>query len=846
MKKFSLLLATTPLAFATPAWADEAAADSASSHETAQSAEPRADAHAEAPRAKQPAFTTGVAKGRDMLDTAISASSFDAAEAEKVGARSVAEILRNVPGLRAEAVSGEGNASYSIRGLPLASTGSKFLQFQEDGMPVIEFGDINFFAPDVFMRADLTLSQIQTIRGGSASTFASNSPGGVINFISKTGETEGGAVQVSTGLDYKTKRFDFNYGGKLSDTLRFNAGGFYRQGEGPRAMGFDAFKGGQIKANLTKSFEGGYVRLYVKYLDDRTPNYMQFPIGVRGTDDKPEYYALPGFDLKKDTLYSRNIPQIVTLDGDNNLVRDDFDEGTHPIVKSVGVDAQFDVAGWTITEKARYSNISGQVSENFPLTVAPATALLAAYGGPLATLSYASGPNKGQVIANPATLNGNGLMAYSLFMSVHLNSMDNFTNDIRASKVWKIGGGELTTTLGYYHSSQALDSDWLFTSNVTDVVGGGNASLLDITDALGRQQTQDGYYAFGAHIVTTGYHRTYDVNYTVDAPYGSFNYKTGNVSVGGSVRYDMGRAQGALYGPDLGGTRPTATSLDINGDGTISLAEQRVAIFSLTQPAPVGYTYDYLSYSVSANWRVADGFSTFARYSKGGRAAADRILFTPTVSFTSGVLTDPQAAYDPVKQAEMGVKFRADDLQLFLTGFWASTNERNMQINSNAQGQVQVQYIVRTYTAKGAEFEGIYSRGPFSLTAGATYTNAKIDSDLNDPTVVGNTPRHQARFIFSVTPQVEFRQVTLGFNAIGTTSSYAQDTNQLKLPGYTTVNAFAQFRPTDSVQLSLAANNVFDVLGLAEVTQASLPASGIVTARTINGRNITATLRFAF
>ena len=43
-----------------------------------------------------------------------------------------------------------------------------------------------------FVRADLTLSQVQAIRGGSASTFSSNSPGGVINLISKTGEEEGG------------------------------------------------------------------------------------------------------------------------------------------------------------------------------------------------------------------------------------------------------------------------------------------------------------------------------------------------------------------------------------------------------------------------------------------------------------------------------------------------------------------------------------------------------------------------------------------------------------------------------------------------------------------------------
>ena len=125
-------------------------------------------------------------------------------------------------------------------------------------------------------------------------------------------------------------------------------------------------------------------------------------------------------------------------------------------------------------------------------------------------------------------------------------------------------------------------------------------------------------------------------------------------------------------------------------------------------------------------------------------------------------------------------------------------------------------------------------------------TLAEISSDLNDPTVVGNTPRHQANFIFSLTPQYETELFTLGANLVGTTSSFAQDTNQLKLPGYTTVNAFLQLRPLERVELGLNVNNVFDVLGLAEVTQAAIPATGIVTARAINGRTVQASVRYSF
>ncbi|HEX8421083.1 MAG TPA: Plug domain-containing protein, partial [Sphingomonas sp.] len=86
--------------------------------------------------------TTGVARGRDRLDSAVSTSSLREAEIMKLAPRSVADLLRDIPGVRSESSSGEGNSSFTIRGLPIASTGAKFVQLQEDGLPILEFGDI--------------------------------------------------------------------------------------------------------------------------------------------------------------------------------------------------------------------------------------------------------------------------------------------------------------------------------------------------------------------------------------------------------------------------------------------------------------------------------------------------------------------------------------------------------------------------------------------------------------------------------------------------------------------------------------------------------------------------------
>lgn len=826
MKRIHLLLAAAPLALAAPALAQEAS--------------PQSDAvEKEAPKEQaKEVFSTGVAKGRDRLDSATSTSVLKADEIQKLGARSLAEVLRNIPGLRVESSSGEGNSNYTIRGLPLASGGSKWLQIQEDGLPVMEFGDFFGVASDIFIRNDFNLGGVEAIRGGSASTFASNSPGGLINLISKTGDVEGGAVQLTTGLDYGEQRLDFDYGSKLNDTLRFHVGGFYRTGEGPRDIGFNGYRGGQIKFNVTKDLGSGFIRAYGKYLDDRSPQYTPVPVRIGGTLDKPTFQSFPNFDIGSDVMLSQNINSVITLDGNNQPSRFDTRDGMHAKVKSIGLETQFELAGWSISERARFSQTSGGVVRNLIGSVNTASAVATSLGGAGATLRYATGPLAGQAITNPSALNGNGLLAQMYLIKYDIPSLDNFTNDLRASRVWKLGDADLTTTAGVYKSLQTLNTNWLYTSTVQDVVGGGNAALVDVFNGAGVAQTQDGFNAFSLTAASGLYRRTFNVDYDITAPYGSVNYHIGKIAVGGSVRYDMGDVRGQLIGSELGAGRLGITAVDFNGDGVLSVAERRTALLPLGSPAPVNYDYNYLSYSAGINYRIAEPLAVFARYSRGARANADKILFTPMVSTTSGALLNSDDGYDVVKQAEGGVKFRKDGLTLNLTGFLADVEDTNLQSGSAT--------TTRKYHAYGLEFEGAIHRGPFSLTAGATYTDAEIRSDAVNAAVKGMTPRHQPSLIFTAMPQVETRWFTVGANLTGITESYALDVNQLKMPGFTLVDAFVQFRPTDRLQVMVNANNLFDTVGFYEISQNTVPANGIGWGRSANGRTISASVKLDF
>ena len=782
-------------------------------------------------------IVTAVARGQSRLDAAISISALNGAQIQQAAPRSVAEIFRNIPGLRSESSGGEGNANIAVRGLPVASGGSKFLQIQEDGLPVLEYGDITFGTVDMFVRADLNLERVEALRGGSASTFASNSPGGVINMISQTGEVEGGQIQVQTGLDYGENRVDVSYGGHAGEQTRYHFGGFYRAGTGPRAAGYDGNRGGQIKANVTREFTGGYIRIIGKYLDDRAIAYLPNPVRVSGSDGDPSYANIANFSINQDTLHSRYITRNVTLDGNNNPVTDDLRDGMHGVVKSIGLESQVSLGGgWQLTERFRTSSISGRFISNFPSNVDSAASIATALGGADATLAYANGPRAGQAIANPGGLNGNGLLAQVVVFDTKLNSLANTTNDLRVSGGVDVAGKPLRLTGGLYYSRQTIDTDWLWTSLVTDVVGGGNAALVNVFRSDGTAVTQDGVYGYGASYFGCC-RRSYNVTYTTKAPYASANLKLGAASLGASLRYDTVRAQGSIAGADLGGGRVGTTSYDINRDGTISDAETRVAVIPLNSPAPVDYSAHYLSYSFGLNYRLGQHASAFARYSLGGRANADRLLFGSAVSAVDGRLVNASAAVDKVRQAEAGVKISARHAALYATGFWASTQEQNYEATTNT-------YLNRRYRADGIELEGEYRIGRLALNGGGTWTHSRIVSDSITPANVGHTPRRQAPFTYQGQARYDAGRVTLGGSFYGTAASYTQDSNQLKLPAYTSVNAFAQVRPIERLTLTLNANNLFNTIGLTEAEDAAIPANGIVRARSINGRTISLAANF--
>lgn len=779
-------------------------------------------------------IVTAQAKGQTRLKSSISVSSLNNEDFAKFAPRSVSDLIRNIPGLRSEASGGESNANVSFRGVPIASGGAKYAQFQEDGLGVFEFGDILFANADGFLKSDYTVDRVEVVRGGSASTFVSNAPSGVINFISKTGREEGGSVGITRGIDYDTTRFDFNYGSPIGDGLRFNVGGFYRIGEGVRSAGYNAENGGQVKANITKEFSNGFVRLSLKYLDDRTPTYLPVPFQVTGTALNPKFNSVAGLDGKKDSLLSANFRTATGIDPFGNRFVDKIDDGFHAVSKQVGLDFSFDIAdGFKITDSAKFSRNDGAFVSPFVASVG--TAASAAAGTPGGAFTFANGPNRGQAYT--------GLVANIVLFDTRLNNLDNFANNLKISKSF----GGVTATAGYYKSKQNINQSWNWTS-FYEQVSGNNAALLDLrgTPTVANPsglQTNGGQAGYNASFFGGCCERIYDATYDTDAPYFSLAYEQDKLNVDGSVRFDFGKASGTYSGqgiPGAVGPGTIAAPQDFNGDGRISPIEAGIVRVDLNNPAPINYKYNYTSYSFGANYAFTDSFAAFTRYSKGARANADRLLFSPTILADGSALNG--GVTNDVKQAELGVKVKGSGYRLFATAFYARTNETNY----DPTRPIGSQFSDKAYRAYGLELEGNYQISGFSLSAGATYTKSKIFKDALSAANIGSPGQRQAKFIYQASVDYGFGPARVGLNLVGTTKSFTGDNQRFVQPGYTTVNGFVDFNIVEKLKLSINANNLFNTLGITEVGQDTLPGNGLVTARAIAGRTISGAIKFDF
>jgi outer membrane receptor protein involved in Fe transport len=788
---------------------------------------------------QQTIVVTGVVKagGQNRLDSSISVSSLDQEDLMKTAPRSTAEIFRALPGIRAESSAGGGNSNIAVRGMPLSTGGAKYVSLQEDGLPILLFGDFDFAPADGFFKVDSTLDRVESVRGGTASTLTTNGPGGIINFISKTGSSEAGSIALSAGLDHDDYRADFEYGGPLTDTLYFHVGGHWQQGGDYRDLGFDAISGGQVRASLTKEFDTGFIRVSSKWLDKADATYMPQAAGLSGNEVSD---SIAGFSATGDSLHSPFIRNGRDIDGDNTVNHYDLADGIRTQIKSLGAHANFDMGGGiNLDARARYQDISGYFNSPFTHFVGDADAMLASpYGG--AAASFFNGPNAGNPVTSESLIvaTGNPYISEVSYLNTDLDDMSNFASEVRASKTLVFEGSALDMTAGYFFMTQKFAQDWHWNRFLTSTDT--HAVLIDVESF-----TDNGILGYNQGFGWTGTNRNYDLEYQARAPFVAASWALDNgLTIDGSVRFDTIEQTGTR-------TEGAGGAFDIDGDGIIDAPEMMVSL-NTGQGGIANFEVDHTSFTIGANYLISNTLSVFGRYSDGAAFNGERQLFN-SLNAGGGLVPGGEETYeDETQQFEAGVKWQEASetvpgrLDLYVTYFNAETKEDNYEITTMTA-------LGNTYLSQGIETELNYSYGGFDLSGSMTFTDAEIDTSDTSPANIGNTPRRQADWIWSLTPSYTIDGLgRIGVNFTGTTDTYVDDDNIYVMPGATVTNFFADWDIFDRATLSIGVNNMFDEVLFTEAENGRVfdtdgnGTPDVIVARSINGTSATATLRYRF
>ncbi len=784
-------------------------------------------------------ITTGVvsSKGKNRIDTSVSVSSVELDRIIDTAPRNLAEIYRNLPGIRSESSSGGGNSNVAVRGLPLSTGGAKFLQTHEDGLPIFLFGDFDFAPADGYYKADATLDRVESVRGGTSSTLTTNGAGGIINMIGKTGERGGGSASFSVGLDYNDYRTDVEYGGEIGDDMYFHIGGHFQQGGDYRDSGFDTISGGQIRGTVTKEFENGYVRVIGKWLDKKDAAYFPQAVSINGNSVGD---GVPGFAANSDSLQSPFTRFGRDVDGENTVNNYDLADGIQAKVKAIGAEVSFDIGeGFNITNKARYQNISGKFNGVFTHNVN-------GFENRFGTASGATifnGPNAGMAVtdASLTALTGNNLVSEIAYFNTDIDDMSNFANELRLSKSFALQNSTLDLTAGYFFMNQNFKQDWHWNAMLSTTSN--EAALISVPGL-----TTDGILGYNRAFGWNGNNRNYDLEYQSKAPFLAASWTNDALTIDASIRFDKMKQTGNRF-------EASGQPFDVNGDGVIGPAESDVSLSTGVVGATANFTVDNTAWSIGANYRINSEMAIFANIASGASFNGERQIGNAQVP-GGGLIPGGEDTYvDVADQYEIGLKWQnADiaggDLDLYITGFYTETEESNTQLTGGGTPTT----IENAYKSKGIEFEAHYYLGGFNLNATATWTDAEIAASTSAPATVGNTPQRQADLIWNISPSYNWNErFRVGASFVGTTDSPSNFANTLTQDGYMVTHLWGAVSIMENLELSVNINNLFDVTGITESFNDGrifdTDGDGIndtTIARSILGRTSSATLRYKF
>ena len=740
--------------------------------------------------------------------------------------RGTGDLLRTVPGVQVSSNYGESGADVTVRGLPfLANSSFRYVSLQEDGLPVFEPPGVLFAFPDAMARQDETISRVEMVRGGSASVFSSNTPGGIVNFISKTGGPQlQGTLKSSAGF-HGMARQDINLGGPLMDQWRFNIGGYYRYDEGVRHPGFPANRGGQLKANLTRNLDNGYFRIYGKYLNERNIWFMGSPIQ---NYKNPE--SIPGGpDIASGTTYSPNRRVLTIPDAHNrgSQRQVNMDNGFHVDYRMIGAELLNDLGNdWHLTTRTRFissdneMNLMIDVADPFPINAFAQPAL------PAQVPRFVRFVNSGETVTDPAqvsNLNGNGLM------TVHgLGFSNQWTNNFISNIQLTKQAGDHSLNAGIYYSNYRIQWHLVQAGVFMEVadqprliqvmIPGQGGSPMGLTPSDGFAGYNPSYWNLRSYANVMAFY--IGDNWQVNE---QLNIDAGlrmdiNLQKGSAERpVNPGQVQnGMVVGQQLPPGYPAFTPTP---------AESRAGQFGSGRYRTWDYNFTNIGGSIGLNYKINDAFALYTRGSTGSRAPTIQ-QWTFQSTDGSQITGDTQKGdVETITQAEAGIKVQSNQWSLLLTGFYSSST--NLITNFH-RGQADGSFIFVPVTGNtrtiGAEIETVFAPFQnFDLRATATIQDprfTKFEYDFFIPgnnefsgtqtrDYSGNLLPEAVRFLADLSASYSYGAMDLFVNYRYTGERMANRPNTVTLSGFNEVMAGLGFT-FNQIRVDLKGANLFN------------------------------------
>ncbi|MBD1583005.1 TonB-dependent receptor [Pseudoalteromonas sp. S16_S37] len=346
---------------------------------------------------------------------------------------------------------------------------------------------------------------------------------------------------------------------------------------------------------------------------------------------------------------------------------------------------------------------------------------------------------------------------------VVLKDIESFTNDLAFSKTF----GKLDSAFGIYSASTSA-KDWWSLGNAAYYVLAPGGEMLD---------------GIECNSSVEGCAWNYDINSTGDAKTLAF-YTTQSYKATDTLTLDLG-------------LRSERHQVDYSVDEDLNSTIDKV----------VDYSERKTSWTIGADYKLADDMGVFARVNKGYK-----MPYFDDFRDNYGTYQAGNRLLKEVTQAELGYKFMGDNTDFFATVFKNEVKGDTFVRRPGAPAEIL------TNEALGLELDYNYNHeSGLSVNLNATIQDAEI---TDSPTNEGHDSQRQPNWQLRITPSYDFELAGMFATVYGTFSAvddrYGNNENTVVLEGYEKLDLGLIVEPAEGVKLQLAADNLTDEQGITE------------------------------